>query len=247
MPWLAYAPDPWLFAAMAATVFVAAVAQGIGGVGFAMLAAPVAGIFFPQLAPGPLLTLGGFVSLLTALRERAAIDWATVGYTLVGRFAGTLVAIYALTRFAPQLLSVLFAVSILAAVGISVAGVRISASPAQMSGAGLASGVMGTITSVGAPPLAIMMQHSPPPRLRATLGLILFIGASFSLTMLSLADRYGVNEFLLSVGLLPFLLLGFSCSSRLKERMRPATVRRILLGICAIGALVVLARAALGA
>lgn len=156
-------------------------------------------------------------------------------------------AVYALTRFAPQLLSVLFAVSILAAVGISVAGVRISASPAQMSGAGLASGVMGTITSVGAPPLAIMMQHSPPPRLRATLGLILFIGASFSLTMLSLADRYGVNEFLLSVGLLPFLLLGFSCSSRLKERMRPATVRRILLGICAIGALVVLARAALGA
>lgn len=55
-------PRPWLFAAMAATVFVAAVAQGIGGVGFAMLAAPVAGIFFPQLAPGPLLTLGGFVS-----------------------------------------------------------------------------------------------------------------------------------------------------------------------------------------
>ena len=75
-------PDLWHYAAMALVVFGAALAQGVGGIGFAMFAAPVAAMFFPQLAPGPLLTLGGFISLLTALRERAFIDWsAAVSYT----------------------------------------------------------------------------------------------------------------------------------------------------------------------
>ena len=85
-------PDLWHYAAMAAVVFGAALAQGVGGIGFAMFAAPVAALCFPQLAPGPLLTLGGFISLLTALRERAAIDWPAVGYALTGRAAGTLIS-----------------------------------------------------------------------------------------------------------------------------------------------------------
>ena len=81
-------PDFWQYAAMAVVVFGAAVAQGVGGIGFAMFAAPVAAMFFPQLAPGPLLTLGGFISLLTALRERAFIDWSNVSYALAGRAVG---------------------------------------------------------------------------------------------------------------------------------------------------------------
>lgn len=147
--------DLWHYAAMAAVVFGAAVAQGVGGVGFAMFAAPVAAMFFPQLAPGPLLTLGGFISLLTALRERAAIDWPAVSYALAGRAVGTLIAIYAMARFAPQALGVLFACMILAAVALSVAGLKFSATPGRVSGAGVASGIMGTMTSVGAPPIAI--------------------------------------------------------------------------------------------
>jgi uncharacterized membrane protein YfcA len=49
-------PDLLQYATMAAVVFGAAIAQGVGGVGFAMFAAPVAAMFFPQLAPGPLLS-----------------------------------------------------------------------------------------------------------------------------------------------------------------------------------------------
>lgn len=235
-------PDPWHYAAMAAVVFGAAVAQGVGGVGFAMFAAPVAAMFFPQLAPGPLLTLGGFISLLTALRERAAIDWPAVSYALAGRAVGTLIAIYAMARFAPQALGVLFACMILAAVALSVAGLRFSATPGRVSGAGVASGIMGTMTSVGAPPIAIVLQHAAPPRLRATLGMVLFLGSIFSLAMLALAKRYTGYHVGLALSLAPFLLAGFAVSNRLRTLLPPRAVRGVLLAACAMGAVGVLVK-----
>jgi uncharacterized membrane protein YfcA len=235
-------PDPWHYAAMAAVVFGAAVAQGVGGVGFAMFAAPVAAMFFPQLAPGPLLTLGGFISLLTALRERAAIDWPAVSYALAGRAVGTLIAIYAMARFAPQALGVLFACMILAAVALSVAGLRFSATPGRVSGAGVASGIMGPMTSVGAPPIAIVLQHAAPPRLRATLGMVLFLGSIFSLAMLALAKRYTGYHAGLALSLAPFLLAGFAVSNRLRTLLPPRAVRGVLLAACAMGAVGVLVK-----
>ncbi|AVJ25951.1 sulfite exporter TauE/SafE family protein [Achromobacter spanius] len=234
--------DLWHYAAMAAVVFGAAVAQGVGGVGFAMFAAPVAAMFFPQLAPGPLLTLGGFISLLTALRERAAIDWPAVSYALAGRAIGTLIAIYAMARFAPQALGVLFACMILAAVALSVAGLKFSATPGRVSGAGVASGIMGTMTSVGAPPIAIVLQHAAPPRLRATLGMVLFLGSIFSLAMLALAKRYTGYHAGLALSLAPFLLAGFAVSSRLRTLLPPRAVRGVLLVACAMGAVGVLVK-----
>ena len=235
-------PDAWHYAAMAAVVFGAAVAQGVGGVGFAMFAAPVAAMFFPQLAPGPLLTLGGFISLLTALRERAAIDWPAVSYALAGRAVGTLIAIYAMARFAPQALGVLLACMILAAVALSVAGLRFSATPGRVSGAGVASGIMGTMTSVGAPPIAIVLQHAAPPRLRATLGMVLFLGSIFSLAMLALAKRYTGYHAGLALSLAPFLLAGFAVSNRLRTLLPPRAVRGVLLAACAMGAVGVLVK-----
>lgn len=240
-------PDAWHYAAMALVVFGAAVAQGVGGIGFAMFAAPVAAMFFPQLAPGPLLTLGGLISLLTALRERAFIDWSAVSYALAGRVVGTLIAIYAMASFAPQALGVLFACLILAAVALSVAGLRFTATPGRVSGAGVASGLMGTMTSVGAPPIAIVLQHAAPPRLRATLGVVLFLGSIFSLAMLALAKRYTGYHAGLALSLAPFLLAGFAVSNRLRALLPPQAVRGVLLAVCALGAAGVLAKAFWGA
>ncbi|CAB3660725.1 sulfite exporter TauE/SafE family protein [Achromobacter pestifer] len=240
-------PDLWHYAAMALVVFGAAIAQGVGGIGFAMFAAPVAAMFFPQLAPGPLLTLGGFISLLTALRERAFIDWSAVSYALAGRVVGTLIAIYAMARFAPQALGVLFACLILTAVALSVAGLRFTATPGRVSGAGVASGIMGTMTSVGAPPIAIVLQHTAPPRLRATLGVVLFLGSIFSLAMLALAKRYTGYHAGLALSLAPFLLAGFAVSNRLRTLLPPHAVRGVLLAVCALGAAGVLVKAFWGA
>lgn len=228
--------DPLLYGLMALLIGGSAFMQGVGGVGFTMFAAPVAAIFCPDLVPGPLLTLGGFVTLLTALREHRAIVWQSVGSALIGRAVGTIIAVFAMAHLAQKPLNILFAVLILAAVALSAAGLRIATTRTNVSVAGLVSGIMGTLTSVGAPPLAIALQHSSPPSLRATIGVVLFCGSIFSLFVLSVSGYYGWHEFLLSVTLAPFMLLGFSLSGRIRQRVSPASIRRVLLVFCALSA-----------
>lgn len=235
------------YAGMAVMVLVGACLQGIGGVGFAMFSAPIAALFYPELAPGPLLALGGPLALMSALREFDQIDWGAAGVALIGRVLGTLGAAVCLLLLPGTLLTVLFALFILAGVALSLSGRRIEASRGNMVGAGIASGLMGTITSAGAPPFALVMQYLPPPRLRATLGCVFFVGASLSLAMLAGVGRFGMQELWLSVWLLPLMVAGFALSGPLNRRVSRRVVRGMLLGLSAFGAIALLLREAFGA
>lgn len=234
------------FAGMGAMVLVGACLQGIGGIGFAMFSAPIAALFFPELAPGPLLALGGLLALLTALREHRDVDWRAAGCALVGRVFGTLGAAACLALLSADVLAVLFALSILVGVALSLGGRRIEATRPAMVGAGVASGLMGTITSAGAPPFALVMQHLPPARLRATLGCVFFGGAAFSLATLASLGRFGRHELWLSAWLLPLMVAGFALSAPLTRRVPRHAVRSLLLGLSAFGAVAILVREAFG-
>ena len=69
------------------------------------------------------------------------------------RAGGGLLAVAVISSLRPEPLAVLFSVSILLAVAMSLLGWRVAASTASLAVAGAASGFMGTITSAGAPPL----------------------------------------------------------------------------------------------
>ncbi|WP_244259058.1 sulfite exporter TauE/SafE family protein [Cupriavidus gilardii] len=235
------------YGVMGAMIFAGACLQGVGGIGFAMLAAPLAAMFFPQLVPGPLLAMGGCVSLLAALRERHAIAWRLTGTALIGRTIGGLIGVLAIAWLRPQWLAVVFSLSILLAVALSALGWRVRPSAGNLAIAGTASGFMATLTSAGAPPFAIVMQHMSPAAMRATVGCILGGGAALSLAMLAGAGRFGIADLTLSALLAPFLLAGFAISSRLRSRVSAAAVRRLLLALCAAGAIGVLVRMALPA
>ena len=242
MTLLSLVPEPGAYAAMAAIIFVAAFLQGVGGVGFAMFASPLAAVFFPQLVPGPLLTLGGFVALMTALRERQHAQWRAVRHALSGRVAGSLVAVWAMATLSPRPIALIFAALILTAVGLSLMGLRITDNRRNMVAAGVISGITGTFTSIGAPPLAIMQQHKPAPALRSTLGLMLFFGSLASLALLTWTGHYTGGHLALSLTLLPFLLLGFASSNRARAWFGPTAVRRMLLALCALSAVVLIMR-----
>jgi len=228
--------DPWLYAWMAALILGSAFLQGVGGVGFTMFTAPVAAIVCPELVPGPLLMLGGCVTFLTAVREYRNISWSSAGSALLGRVVGSIIAVAALAQLAQRPLNFLFAAMILLAVGMSVAGLRIVASRRNVTIAGVMSGVMGTLTSVGAPPLVIALQRSAPATLRATTGVILFFGSMFSLAVLAFAGYFGLKELLLGATMVPFMLLGFWSSGRLRQKVSAVALRRALLAFCALSA-----------
>jgi len=234
-----------IYLLMGALVFAGACLQGVGGIGFAMLSAPLGAIFFPELVPGPLLAMGCGLSLMGAVREREAIAWPVAGIALAGRALGGGAAVLVMGWLAPGPLAVLFSLLILAAVGLSLLGWRLLPSAPNVAVAGVLSGFMGTITSAGAPPFALVMQHVTPAQMRATMGCILSGGALLSLAMLAAAGRFGLSELVLAAALAPFLLAGFALSNRLRGHLSPGAVRRLLLGLCAAGALGVLGRAAL--
>ncbi|WP_233168126.1 sulfite exporter TauE/SafE family protein [Xylophilus sp. ASV27] len=233
------------YACMGLVIAAGAFLQGVGGLGFAMFSAPVAGLFFPELAPGPLLVLGGSLSGLSALRERQSIDWQAVRSALAGRVAGTLAAAGVMAVFSQRLLAVTFALMILAGVGLSVAGRSLRPSQRNIAAAGVASGLMGTITSAGAPPFALVMHGMPPAQMRSSLGCIFGVGAAVSLALLAAVGDFTVAKLVLGLSLSPFMVGGFLLSSRLTHRVDPRRTRNILLSLAALGALGILARSLL--
>ena len=230
------------YAGMGAMVLVGACLQGAGGLGFAMFCAPLAALLFPELVPGPLLALACPLSLLAAWRESEAIDWGGVGWSLTGRGVGTVAAAGCLAVLSADVLSVLFALLVLAAVGLSLCGWQVRPSRASHVVAGAASGLMGTITSAGAPPLAIAMQGMAPPRLRATLGCIFFLGAALSLAALAAVGRMHLDGLGLALLLAPWMIAGFAISGPLARRLAPAQLRHFLLGLASLGAIAILAQ-----
>lgn len=234
--------DATRYAGMAAMVFAGACLQGIGGLGFSMFCAPVAVLLFPELVPGPLLALGCPLALLGGVREYRAIEWGTAGYTLVGRAGGAFLATVVLQVLSGPTLSVLFAVLILLGVFLSVRGWAVSTTPVSSTIAGFGSGLMGTITSAGGPPLAIGMQNLQPAPLRATLGCVFFIGSVISLLALASVGKTDVHHLLIGVALLPWMVAGFLVSNPIARRMSRGGVRRVLLGLASVGAVAVLAQ-----
>jgi hypothetical protein len=103
---------------------------------------------------------------------------------------------------------------------------------------------MGTITSAGAPPFAIAMQHLQADRLRATLGCIFFAGSAVSMATLALVGRMGLRELQLALLLAPWMLGGFAASGRLGQLLHHRSPRPLLLGLAAFGALGILAQRA---
>ncbi|NML44787.1 TSUP family transporter [Ramlibacter sp. G-1-2-2] len=227
---------------MGLLVFGGACLQGVGGLGFSMFCAPIALLLFPELVPGPLLALGCPLALLAGLREFKAIEWGTAGYTLVGRALGAALATAVLQVLSGPTLSVVFALLILGGVALSVQGWVVRVTPAASSAAGVASGLMGTITSAGAPPLAIALQDLQPAPLRATLGCVFFIGSVMSLLALAAAGKTDAHNLLIGVLLLPWMAAGFFASGPLARRMSRTGVRRVLLTLATFSALAVLAQ-----
>ena len=230
------------FLACGAAVFVGALIQGMGGIGFAMFAAPVVALLRPDLVPAPMIVIGGSVSLLAAVREAPHIDWKGAAIAVGGRVPGAVLAGLLIGLAPRSTFAIAFALLILVAVALSMTGWRVRATPMSLAVAGFGSGVMGTITSVGAPPIGIAMQNVDPPRLRATVGAFLFAGALVSLAVLAWAGRFGAHEFMLGLQLLVPMALGFWISSALMHRVHARIVRHIVLGVSALSAAILLVR-----
>ncbi len=224
-------------------VGVAACVQGTIGFGMALTSAAALALIDPAFVPGPLLASSLPVSILALLRERADLDLRGVGWAFLGRIPGTAVGAVAVARMSVASLHVAVSAFVLAAVAVSLRAPRFEPTRNVLVGAGVVSGVMGTIAAIGGPPIALVYQHATGPRLRSTISLYFIGGSLLSVGALFLAGAFGRHELALTAVLLPGTTAGFFCSGPLLRHVDGGRLRPAVLGGAAVSAVVLLVTA----
>jgi uncharacterized protein len=227
-----------------ATVIVAAGAalQAATGMGMALFAAPLLALIDPALVPGPALCAVIALSAAVAWREYAAIDRRILLVALLGLSAGCVIGSVLLRLLIGRDFSRIFAALIVAAVFLSVAGLHIrTRKPALLIG-GAAAGILGTMAGVQGPPIALVLQHEPPDRLRATLCAFFASGGVLSLLALAAAGTFGIREIGLGLELMPGVALGFAIAPVFARRIERRKARAAILVISTLSALALLLR-----
>ena len=190
--------------------------QGVLGFGAGLFAVPILALIAPDFVPGPVLMVNPLLCALFAWREHGAIDRTGLQWALIGRVPGVLLGAWALTAVSEDRLDLLFGTLLLIGVGLKVSGLHATRTPWTLMGAGGLSGFMGTSVAVGGPPIALVLDGSSGPELRATLNAFFFVGATISLVVLAVAGEFGTSDLLLTLRLVPSVLIGVVLSSRLR-------------------------------
>jgi uncharacterized membrane protein YfcA len=127
------------------------------------------------------------------------------------------------------------------AVAMSVFGRRIAFTRPNLVGMSALSGLMATITSVGAPPLALIYQDRPAGEARPTLAAFFALGCLFALAGLTATGHAGLRDVALAALMLPPMLAGLWVARRLRgrfdRRYRPA-----LLAVAGVAAVLLIVR-----
>lgn len=227
---------------------IACALQAMVGFGSALIAAPLLALIDPQLVPAPLLVAGFVLALAMVLRERSAVDGRGLFYAVLGRVPGSLLGAKLLASASSALATSLFGALILLGVAITLLGTRLPRlrpGPRASLLAGVLSGVMGTVTSAGGPPLALLYQHESGPTLRGTLASYFAIGSAVSLAALAWVGELGSAECLRGLSILPGLLIGFFSTRGLHTALDQGHTRKAVLAVSALSATLVLLKSAL--
>ena len=198
----------WQYVLAVLVVAVGAMIQGSLGFGLGLVSAPALALIDATFIPGPLLLVGVAVTLTVFLRERGAVDWKGMKWAIFGRVIGTIAGGWAVVAFSKDAVIVLVAVLVLAGVLMTSIGWKIKTNRITLSTAGIVSGVMGTLTSVGGPPMALVYQRETAQKLRATLAGFFLVGATFSLLTLAVSGGMSQHDFALGALMLPGYVIG---------------------------------------
>ena len=238
--------DPTTYAVIAAAVLVGSVVQSAVGLGVGLVAAPVTALLEPALMPGALLMVAALMPCMTLVFDHHDIDWRGLLWSLPARVPGTLVGVWVVTALSARELGIAIGVVVLLAVAVTWHAVTVPVNRATLSAAGFASGITGTATSIGGPPIAIVYQHRPAREIRTTMAVYFLVGASLSLAALLVTGDLTRDQAVASATLVPFLALGAGLGALARRSIPARIVRPAVLLVSSASALVLLVKSLAG-
>jgi hypothetical protein len=225
----------WPLAALA--LLLGCWVQTAMGFGMAVLAAPIIVLLNPLWVPVVLTVTALAVSLINAWTHRAHLQWRSLAGAMAARIPGTAAGAWLLVELDTVQLQLVVALCVLLAIWVSLRAPRFEATPGRLAWAGFASGVTGTTTSIGGPPMALLMQHAAANVVRANLSFYFAYSCVISLLSYGVAGILNRELLYTALSFLPFALLGFVLGMRSRHFVDAGRFRRLLLLICSLSAL----------
>ncbi|MDO6685607.1 MULTISPECIES: sulfite exporter TauE/SafE family protein [unclassified Agarivorans] len=215
-------------------IFVGALVQYTIGFGLAVIAAPLLFLLSPVYVPGPVVIVALVVSTLSAFEHRASISFKGLTAAILGRIPGSIAGGALLLWADLSKLSFWLGLSVLIAVAISLFPIRLTPSPKRLALAGFMSGFMGTSSSIGGPPMALLLQHQQASYLRANLSAFFVTSCIMSLIVQLSIGFMSLAHFQASLPLIPAALCGAWVGRRYGKRLPQQWMRAFSLSLCAI-------------
>ncbi len=222
----------WLMAT--AIMCFGAFVQSTIGFGLAIIAAPLLYMIDPMFVPGPLIACGFLLALAMAMQNFSSLQLRGVATALVGRLPGTYIGILILASISQASLSIGIGAMVLMATLLTWTTFDINPSRGNFLIAGFLSGVAGTATSIGGPPVAILLQNQKAKEIRGNLAGYFIFSSLMSTTALAISGHYTADHILLSAYLVPGLILGFTLDHLAIKTFAMETIRPAILSMCLI-------------
>ncbi len=148
-------------------IALGALVQTAIGFGLGLIAVPFLILIDPQMVPAPIVMIA-FVQLsISAWAHRQEILWPKLWMAVIGRLPGTILAVWMMSMTGIEGIKIFIACAVLAAVVISLLNINAQPNRKNHLIAGFFSGLFGTSTSIGGPPIALLYQHQPADTVRA--------------------------------------------------------------------------------
>lgn len=215
-------------------IFVGSFVQSSIGFGLAIIAAPLLFFVDPLYVPAPITVSALTLSLANASRHWHSISFQGLKYAIIGRVPGTIIGGLLLLWIDQRALALLLGLSVLVAVGLSLTNIVLRPTNKALFSAGFLSGFMGTSSSIGGPPMALVLQHQANDFIRANMAAFFVVSCLMSLAMLATVGRFGWQEIQLAVPLMPATLAGYWVAMRTLHLISHQNLRRASLLLCGV-------------
>jgi uncharacterized membrane protein YfcA len=226
-----------------AVTLAAATAQGLVGLGFAVVAVPTLSLVNPVLAPVPQVLMVLPLTILMAWRERAHADMRGVPWVLAGRAPGAIIGLALLAAASQATLDVAIAAIVLGGVSIRAGHLQIKRNHYTELVVGTFAGTASMIASIGGPPMALLFQRERAETIRSTLGVVFTIGVMVTIGGRAATGRITADDLRISALLFPAMVAGYAVSIPLTSRVSERFVRNGILIVSTLAAIGLLVRA----
>lgn len=234
----------WSYIFIGVLILAGTITQGTIGFGLGTIATPIIALIRPELVPTLILLLALCISSYTLSRTFRETSWRVVGISSLARIPGSLVGAWAIASLSPNGLSIFIGCAVLFAMTLSSLGWSPRPTTLNTLIAGVASGILGTSTSIGGPPMALIMKRFDPDRTRGTLAGTFVLGTLVSLIILAFSGQISSTQMGAAAAYLPLVIVGLIAANHLNQFIDRNLLNRIVLIVAISAALMLIVESA---